>query len=57
VTEGVEVDQVEAPGHGIDIFEIPLVGAGGGAAGHEADAGPARVSSVVVWIDDAPRSP
>jgi hypothetical protein len=46
----VEVDEIDSPSRGVSVFEIPL----GNAA---AAAGPAAPSSVVIWIDDEPRSP
>jgi hypothetical protein len=46
----VEVEEIDSPSRGVSVFEIPL----GNAA---AAAGAARPSSVVIWIDDEPRSP
>jgi hypothetical protein len=47
---GVEVEEIDSPSRGVSVFEIPL----GNAA---AAAGPTAPSSVVIWIDDEPRSP
>jgi hypothetical protein len=47
---GVEVEEIDSPSRGVSVFEIPL-GNAAAAAGHAAP------SSVVIWIDDEPRSP
>jgi hypothetical protein len=47
--QGVEVDDIDSPSRGISVFEIPV----GGAAAAPA-VSPARLSSVVIWIEDDP---
>jgi anti-sigma factor RsiW len=42
---GVEVNEIDAPSHGVSVFEIP-------AAAAAAVASPSRASSVVVWVED-----
>jgi hypothetical protein len=49
-SRGVEVEEIDSPSRGVSVFEIPL----GNAA---AAAGPTGPSSVVIWIDDEPRTP
>jgi hypothetical protein len=49
-SRGVEVEEIDSPSRGVSVFEIPL-GNAAAAAGHSAP------SSVVIWIDDEPRSP
>jgi hypothetical protein len=49
-SRSVEVEEIDSPSRGVSVFEIPL----GNAA---AAAGPSAPSSVVIWIDDEPRSP
>jgi hypothetical protein len=43
--QGVEVDEIDSPGHRVSVFEIPATGAA-------AMAGTGSPSSVVVWIED-----
>jgi hypothetical protein len=45
--QGVEVDEIDSPTHGVTVFEIP-------AAGIAAAAGGGNPSSVVIMIDDEP---
>jgi hypothetical protein len=49
-TQGVEVDEIDSPAHGVTVFEIP-------AGGMAAAAGAGNPSSVVIMIDDEPAKP
>jgi hypothetical protein len=49
-TQGVEVDEIDSPAHGVTVFEIP-------AGSMAAAAGAGNPSSVVIMIDDEPVKP
>jgi hypothetical protein len=49
-TQGVEVDEIDSPAHGVTVFEIPVGGMAAAASG-------GNPSSVVIMIDDEPVKP
>jgi hypothetical protein len=48
--QGVEVDEIDSPTHGVTVFEIPAGGIAAAASG-------GNPSSVVIMIDDEPAKP
>jgi hypothetical protein len=48
--QGVEVDEIDSPAHGVTVFEIPVGGMAAAASG-------GNPSSVVIMIDDEPVKP